>query len=414
MLSKAGMHFFVLGFVLAGCVGQASLYLVQGSVYRVHDLTTQITFLFSWRYGRLYATWYWYQGRFWFLEHLLLCLLLCWLTAAWAGEYLRTRDARKRKQWQKWVLLLVAMDVRDHVTQRIWLKDVWNYPSRRRRIESSHFVISSENLKHSTSYSSHPFSSHKISSFPTISPCHPSISIVTASLLVRTWRHEPLPVEVVRSSGLVGWFTSDRAGYPRDGIVGTTPHCKFFTWLRTSWKLMELKAKWKHSFFWQMSNILTTRISLCSILVERSNSGPWPRWSQLAWWWHVRKCCMQPSDEAGGFIKAPGGPPLFFRWFKSSRCLIMFLQCLSFFPEPSWSMTEIMGGHGWVRVSKKGWSRLASFHGFPWVAPWVASFRQAPHFGAHAGWPLASVKCCAPCREVVARELELRISSVWC
>ena len=46
MFCKAGMHFFMLGFVLAGCVGQALLYLVQGSEYSVNDLTTEIIFIF--------------------------------------------------------------------------------------------------------------------------------------------------------------------------------------------------------------------------------------------------------------------------------------------------------------------------------------------------------------------------------
>ena len=41
-----------------------------------------------------------------------------------ARNYLRPRDERKRKEVQNRLLLLVAINVRDHVTRRIWLKDV--------------------------------------------------------------------------------------------------------------------------------------------------------------------------------------------------------------------------------------------------------------------------------------------------
>jgi hypothetical protein len=41
-----------------------------------------------------------------------------------ARNYLRPRDERKRKEVQNRLLPLVAINVRDHVTRRIWLKDV--------------------------------------------------------------------------------------------------------------------------------------------------------------------------------------------------------------------------------------------------------------------------------------------------
>ena len=163
--------------------------------------------------------------------------------------------------------------------------------------------------------------------------------------------------------------------------------------MRTSWKLMELRATWNYSFLDKSGasiTIPTTRTSLCSILAPREvglrSLAPLVAVGLAV----ARQKMLQTAVRRGGRIhQGTWRPPLF---KDGSSHLIMFLRSL-----------VVFSGTFIIHDRSNFWSPLVTVGLFHWF-PVVASFqRQAPHFGAHGGWPLASVKCCAPCRsEIVA------------